>query len=92
MFELVEQIKAMTRRANRALQEGLARLILLIGALLSLVFIVLLPTMLKGILSGDPAWSKAFLMDVAAIGISWLQWRYRHLVYPQLRRRSANEG
>ncbi|APH56978.1 hypothetical protein GbCGDNIH6_8239 [Granulibacter bethesdensis] len=88
MFEHIEKITAITRHANRVLQEGLARLILSAGAVLFLVLILLLPDMLKGMLAGDPAAPKAFLMNAAAIGLCWLQWRYRHVVYPQLRRRS----
>lgn len=92
MFEHLKQTKAITERVNRALQVVLAHLILIIGALLLAIFILQFPKMLTGMFSGDPVWSKAFLMDVAAIAIAWLQWRYRHYVYPQLRRCPPNEG
>ena len=86
MFEHVEQIKDRARRINRAMQEGLAGLFLVIGGLLLLVLILQSPDLLKGIFSGNQGASKALLMNGAAIGLCWLQWRYRHVVYPQLRR------
>lgn len=87
MFEHVERIQNHALRVNRGVQEGLAGLILFMGALLLVVLALLLPDMLKGMFSGDTAAPKAFLMNVTAIGLCWLQWRYRHVVYPQLRRR-----
>jgi hypothetical protein len=62
------------------------------GALLFLVLILLLPDMLKGMLAGDSAAPKAFLMNATAISVCWLQWRYRHVVYPQLRRQAEGRG
>ena len=86
MFEHVDQIKAQAWHANWALQEGLSALILFVGALLLVILALLLPDTLKGMFAGDLAAPKAFLMNVAAIGLCWLQWRYRHVAYPQLRR------
>lgn len=88
MFEHLDQIKTDARRANRAIQEGLSALILFLGALLLVILALLLPDMLKGTFSGDAAAPKAFLTNVAAVGLCWLQWRYRHVVYPPLRRPS----
>jgi len=75
MFERIEQIKAHGHRISRVLQEVLAGLILFMGALLLVALALLFPAMLKGMFSGDPAAPKAFVLNVAVIGLCWFQWR-----------------
>lgn len=86
MFDKIGHIKALFRRVNRAVQIGFANLFLAIGGLLLTVLVLQSPELLKGLFSGDPKALEAIISGLAGVGLCWLQWRYRHVVYPQLRR------
>lgn len=86
MFDKTGHIKALLRRVNRAVQIGFASLFLAIGGLLLMVLVLQSPGLLKGLFSGDPQSLEAIISGLAGVGLCWLQWRYRHVVYPQLRR------
>lgn len=85
MREEKRQVKGPFRRANRAFQTGRAALLMAIGGLLSATLILQAPTLLQALSHGDTAALDAIISDSAGVGICWLQWRYRHWVYPQLR-------
>ncbi|CAN7186834.1 hypothetical protein LJR225_000504 [Phenylobacterium sp. LjRoot225] len=88
MSDHVKKIKDGAQCVNRALQEWLSILVLFMGVLQFLLLILQIPAYLKDMFGGDLIMSKAFLMSVIAIGICWAQWRYRHVVYPQMRRQA----
>ncbi|TWG92111.1 hypothetical protein L598_005000000120 [Mesorhizobium sp. J18] len=86
MFDKTGHIKALFRRVNRAVQIGFASLFLAIGGLLLMVLVLQSPGLLKGLCSGDSQSLESIISGLAGVGLCWLQWRYRHVVYPQLRR------
>jgi hypothetical protein len=76
-----DKFRARFTRFNRAVQTGLAALFAVMGVLLCLAFLLLAPDLLAAERPLD-----ALMNGAAAVGLCWLQWRYRHIVYPQLRR------
>ncbi|WP_156936632.1 hypothetical protein [Chelativorans sp. J32] len=44
------------------------------------------PDLLKSLFSGDKAAARTIIGGFAGVKLCWLQWRYRHIAYPQLRR------
>lgn len=78
---MTNQLKTNLTRFNRAFQIGFASLFAVIGVLLCLAFLMLAPNLLS---AENPL--DSIISWAAAIGLCWLQWRYRHIVYPQLRR------
>src|SRR5690625_7379784 len=79
----METIKTRFHRINRAVQTGLAVVLAVMGALLALAFL-LNPAL---VLAGERP-LEGILHLAGALGVSWLQWRYRLIVYLQLRRGS----
>ena len=77
----METIKTRFHRINRAVQTGLAVVFAVMGVLLALAFL-LNPALF---LAGERP-LEGILHLAGALGLCWLQWRYRHIVYPQLRR------
>ena len=56
------------------------------GGMLLATLILQAPDLLEGLFSGDKNAARTFIGGFAGVGLCWLQWRYRHIVYPQLRR------
>lgn len=78
---MADKFKARFTPINRAVQKGLAALFAVMGVLLSLAFLLMAPDLLT---AERPL--ETIMNAAAAVGLCWLQWRYRHIVYPQLRR------
>jgi len=76
-----DKFKARFTPINRAVQKGLAALFAVMGVLLCLAFLLMVPDLLT---AERPL--ETIMNAAAAVGLCWLQWRYRHIVYPQLRR------
>ena len=73
----METIKTRFHRINRAVQTGLAVVFAVMGVLLALAFLLNPALFLAG---------ERPLEGILHLAGAWLQWRYRHIVYPQLRR------
>lgn len=57
------------------------------GALFAVIFVLSLPDMVGDI--GESGISKAFdtaILSFGVMALSWWQYRYRHVVYPQFKR------
>jgi len=78
---MLEKVRDTFVQVNRAFQFGLAALFAVMGVMLALTF-VLNPSW---VFAGDKPLGGCIQL-VGALGLCWLQWRYRHIVYPQLRR------
>ena len=83
-----EQFRRYAGHVNRAFHTGLSGLLLLIGGVLFILLLPTLPNTLHGLLSGDLGALYILVDIIAGLGVYWLQWRYRHAVFPQLRRDS----
>jgi len=86
MSDRAEQIKAAFRGLNRSFQIGCAVLFACMGGLLLATLILQAPDLLKSLLYGEKSAVRTIIGSIAGVGLCWLQWRYRHVVYPQLRR------
>lgn len=86
MREEKGQIKGSFRRANQAFQAACAALLMVTGGLLLATLILQAPELFQSLLEGDTAAVDSIISSAAGVGICWLQWQYRHVVYPQLRR------
>lgn len=86
MWEEKGQIKDSFRRANEAFQTACAALFMGTGGLLLATLILQAPELFQALFEGDTAAVDAIISSAAGVGICWLQWQYRHVVYPQLRR------
>lgn len=78
---MLEKVRDTFVQVNRAFQFGLAALFAVMGVMLALTF-VLNPSW---VFAGDKP-LEGCIQLAGALGLCWLQWRYRHIVYPQLRR------
>lgn len=78
-----------TERLRFNAERGFAALFLAMGALYVGMLLLQAPDILKGIFSGDRASGRVFLMGVTIGGLCWLQWQYRHVVYPMHRKIKA---
>jgi len=56
------------------------------GGMLLVTLILQAPDLLKSLFSGDKAAARTIIGGFAGVKLCWLQWRYRHIAYPQLRR------
>jgi len=74
------------RRTNRVFQIGCAVFFLTLGGLLLATLVLQAPSLMNGVLSGDKSAAETLISGAAGTGLCWLQWRYRHVIYPQLRR------
>jgi hypothetical protein len=82
----IEKLRASFNQFLRLVQLGFALLLLCMGGLLLLVLVLSLPDMIRTLLAGDVAKTfNAFIMASGGCALCWLQWRYRHVLYPMLR-------
>ncbi|OZI28914.1 hypothetical protein CEG14_23610 [Bordetella genomosp. 1] len=86
MGSLQQYLNAAFRHANRTFQIACAVLLLALGGLLLATLVLQAPTLINSSLSGDERAVETIIGSTAGAGLCWLQWRYRHVVYPRLRR------
>lgn len=71
-------VRAGFARFSRWVQLGLSLLILCMGAMFLLAFVLMLPTSFRSLQVRD------VVMVLGTCGLCWLQWHYRHWLYPRL--------
>lgn len=79
-------------RVKRTFEIGLAGVLLAMGVLLLLALLPSLPGMLWDAMRGDAEAIRGLISAAAAIGLCWVQWEWRAVVYPQLRKGAARES
>ncbi len=81
-----EKLRASFNQFLRLVQLGFALLFLCMGGMLLFVLVLSLPDIICTLLAGEVAKAfNALIMASAGCALCWLQWRYRHVLYPMLR-------
>ncbi|MVW78081.1 hypothetical protein [Bordetella sp. 02P26C-1] len=78
-----------TERLRLNAEQGFSALFLVMGGLYMAILLLQAREILEGIFSGDMGSGKLLLMGIVIGALSWLQWRYRHVVYPMHRKLKA---
>lgn len=78
-------------RVKRTFELVLAGVLLAMGVLLFLALLPSLPGMLWDAVRGDAEAVRGLISAAAAIGLCWVQWEWRAVVYPQLRREARKQ-
>jgi hypothetical protein len=72
-------------RFSRWVQFGCSVLFLFMGGLLLLGVVFSVPEIVRAVRAGDVAALRNVISALGGCGACWLQWRYRHWLYPRLR-------
>ncbi len=78
-----DSARVMFGRFSRRVQFGCSVLFLFVGGLLLLGVVV--PEIVCALRDGDVAILRDAVSGLGGCGACWLQWRYRHWLYPRLR-------
>lgn len=73
---------------SRRVQLGLSLLFLVMGGFLLLGLVFSLPEIVRAVWAGDVVTLRNLVSAFGGCAACWLQWRYRHWLYPRLRQQA----
>lgn len=84
----LEKASTMRGQVSRRVQLGFSLLFLVMGGLLLLGLVFSLPEIIRAVWAGDVLALRNVVSALGGCAACWLQWRYRHWLYPRLRQQA----